>query len=96
MSETKQAGVHWRRFGVRHRRISLAFGCDEIRSNNGDLICTMRDKNPQHADLIAAAPDMAEALHMVTTLECILGVESPPLENLKAHVRAVLAKAGVV
>ncbi len=65
---------------------------NDWRLSQGSMICMMRDVDPRHAHLIAAAPDLLEALEMALgAVGYFDELEGAPM--LLDAVRAAIAKA---
>ncbi len=65
---------------------------DDWRLTQGSIVCQMRDGDPRDAHLIAAAPDLLEALEMALgAVEYFDEHEGAPM--LLDAVRAAIAKA---
>jgi hypothetical protein len=64
---------------------------DDWRLTSGSIICQMRDGDPRDAHLVAAAPELLEALEMA--LESLDAVDVPQEWDCRSKVRAAIAKA---
>jgi hypothetical protein len=63
---------------------------DDWRLASGSIICQMRDGDPRDAHLVAAAPELLEALEMA--LESLDAVDVPQEWDCRSKVREVIAK----